>query len=150
MRAADDLIEFTLSAFGGLDIIVNNAGYIWHSADHNMTTMSNGTPCWTSTPVLSSSLACLWALVARLYQTKLAGSQSSQQHLLNHGIHGGALSSPTRQVGGGGRHHQNPGKGEVLQCHSQRSRFWRYRHALNKSLRERTQYIYGEGRKRAK
>ena len=36
-EAADDLIEFTLSAFGGLDIIVNNAGYIWHSAIHNMT-----------------------------------------------------------------------------------------------------------------
>ena len=34
---ADELIEFALSAFGGLDIIVNNAGYIWHSAIHNMT-----------------------------------------------------------------------------------------------------------------
>ena len=35
--AADELIEFALSAFGGLDIVVNNAGYIWHSAIHNMT-----------------------------------------------------------------------------------------------------------------
>ena len=35
--AADELVEFALSAFGGLDIVVNNAGYIWHSAIHNMT-----------------------------------------------------------------------------------------------------------------
>ena len=35
--AADELVEFALSAFGSLDIVVNNAGYIWHSAIHNMT-----------------------------------------------------------------------------------------------------------------
>ncbi len=31
----DRLIEFTVDAFGGVDIIVNNAGYIWNSAMHN-------------------------------------------------------------------------------------------------------------------
>ena len=34
--AADELIDATLAHFGGLDIVVNNAGYIWHSAIHNM------------------------------------------------------------------------------------------------------------------
>lgn len=33
----DTIIEAAIDAFGGLDIIVNNAGYIWHSAIHNMT-----------------------------------------------------------------------------------------------------------------
>ena len=37
VAAADELVEFALSAFGSLDIVVNNAGYIWHSAIHNMT-----------------------------------------------------------------------------------------------------------------
>lgn len=34
---ADDLIDAAIEQFGGLDIVVNNAGYIWHSAIHNMT-----------------------------------------------------------------------------------------------------------------
>ena len=34
--AGDRLVEAALDTFGGLDIIVNNAGYIWHSAIHNM------------------------------------------------------------------------------------------------------------------
>ena len=34
--AADRVVEAGLDAFGGLDIVVNNAGYIWHSAIHNM------------------------------------------------------------------------------------------------------------------
>ena len=55
------------------------------------------------------------------------------------GITKTAGKSPYEYIYGGGR------RAKSLQCHSQRSRFWRYRHALNKSLRERTQYIYGEG-----
>jgi 3-oxoacyl-[acyl-carrier protein] reductase len=35
-EAADDVVEAALDAFDGLDIVVNNAGYIWHSAIHNM------------------------------------------------------------------------------------------------------------------
>ncbi|MEM8766929.1 MAG: SDR family NAD(P)-dependent oxidoreductase [Pseudomonadota bacterium] len=31
----EDLIASTLDAFGGIDIIVNNAGYIWNGAMHN-------------------------------------------------------------------------------------------------------------------
>jgi hypothetical protein len=34
---ADDLIDAAIEQFGGLDIVVNNAGYVWHSAIHNMT-----------------------------------------------------------------------------------------------------------------
>lgn len=34
--AADQVVGAALEAFGGLDIVVNNAGYIWHSAIHNM------------------------------------------------------------------------------------------------------------------
>lgn len=34
--AADQMISAAIEHFGGLDIIVNNAGYIWHSAIHNM------------------------------------------------------------------------------------------------------------------
>ena len=34
--AADAVVGAVLEAFGGLDIVVNNAGYIWHSAIHNM------------------------------------------------------------------------------------------------------------------
>ena len=34
--AADQVVQAALDAFGGLDIVVNNAGYIWHSAIHNM------------------------------------------------------------------------------------------------------------------
>ena len=34
--AADAVVGAALEAFGGLDIVVNNAGYIWHSAIHNM------------------------------------------------------------------------------------------------------------------
>ena len=33
--AADQVVQAALDAFGGLDIVVNNAGYIWHSAIHN-------------------------------------------------------------------------------------------------------------------
>ena len=36
LDAADSLIDFSVDALGGLDIVVNNAGYIWHSAIHNM------------------------------------------------------------------------------------------------------------------
>ena len=35
-EAADHVVEAALDTFGGLDIVVNNAGYIWHSAIHNM------------------------------------------------------------------------------------------------------------------
>ncbi len=34
--AADQVVQAAIDAFGGLDIVVNNAGYIWHSAIHNM------------------------------------------------------------------------------------------------------------------
>lgn len=34
--AADQVVNAALDALGGLDIVVNNAGYIWHSAIHNM------------------------------------------------------------------------------------------------------------------
>jgi 3-oxoacyl-[acyl-carrier protein] reductase len=34
-RAPEALIEHALDAMGGLDIIVNNAGYVWNSAMHN-------------------------------------------------------------------------------------------------------------------
>lgn len=33
-EAAEQLVAATLSAFGGLDIVVNNAGYVWNSAMH--------------------------------------------------------------------------------------------------------------------
>lgn len=33
----DRLVEAALDAFGSLDIVVNNAGYIWHAAIHNQT-----------------------------------------------------------------------------------------------------------------
>jgi 3-oxoacyl-[acyl-carrier protein] reductase len=32
--AAEALLEFSLDAYGGVDIIVNNAGYVWNSAMH--------------------------------------------------------------------------------------------------------------------
>ena len=35
--AADTLVAAAIDTYGGLDIVVNNAGYIWHSAIHNMT-----------------------------------------------------------------------------------------------------------------
>ena len=35
--AGDRLVATAVEEFGGLDIVVNNAGYIWHSAIHNMT-----------------------------------------------------------------------------------------------------------------
>ena len=35
--AGDQLVAAAIEEFGGLDIVVNNAGYIWHSAIHNMT-----------------------------------------------------------------------------------------------------------------
>ncbi|MFT7132666.1 MAG: 3-oxoacyl-[acyl-carrier protein] reductase [Cyclobacteriaceae bacterium] len=34
--AADQMVAAAIEQFGGLDIIVNNAGYIWHSAIHNI------------------------------------------------------------------------------------------------------------------
>ena len=34
--AGDALMALAVEQFGGLDIVVNNAGYIWHSAIHNM------------------------------------------------------------------------------------------------------------------
>jgi 3-oxoacyl-[acyl-carrier protein] reductase len=34
--SGDALVNFAVEQFGSLDIIVNNAGYIWHSAIHNM------------------------------------------------------------------------------------------------------------------
>ena len=37
LKMGDELIEKAILEFGGLDIVVNNAGYIWHSAIHNMT-----------------------------------------------------------------------------------------------------------------
>ena len=36
LKMGDELIEKAIQEFGGLDIVVNNAGYIWHSAIHNM------------------------------------------------------------------------------------------------------------------
>jgi len=33
--APEELIEYCLSSYGALDIIVNNAGYVWNSAMHN-------------------------------------------------------------------------------------------------------------------
>lgn len=36
-RFPESLIGTTLEAFGGLDIVVNNAGYIWNGAMHNHT-----------------------------------------------------------------------------------------------------------------
>ena len=33
--AADALVEFALEAYASLDIVVNNAGYVWNSALHN-------------------------------------------------------------------------------------------------------------------
>ena len=35
-KMGDELVEKAIQNFGGLDIVVNNAGYIWHSAIHNM------------------------------------------------------------------------------------------------------------------
>jgi 3-oxoacyl-[acyl-carrier protein] reductase len=35
--AGDRIVATALREFGGLDIVVNNAGYIWHSAIHNVT-----------------------------------------------------------------------------------------------------------------
>jgi 3-oxoacyl-[acyl-carrier protein] reductase len=35
--AADYLVNTAIEKLGGLDIVVNNAGYIWNSAIHNMT-----------------------------------------------------------------------------------------------------------------
>lgn len=35
-EAADRVVDAAIETFGGLDIVVNNAGYIWHSAIHNM------------------------------------------------------------------------------------------------------------------
>jgi 3-oxoacyl-[acyl-carrier protein] reductase len=35
--SGDRVVEKAIASFGSLDIIVNNAGYIWHSAIHNMT-----------------------------------------------------------------------------------------------------------------
>ncbi len=37
LKIGDELVETAIQEFGGLDIVVNNAGYIWHSAIHNMT-----------------------------------------------------------------------------------------------------------------
>ncbi len=34
-QAAEQLIDQAIAGFGGLDIIVNNAGYVWNSAMHN-------------------------------------------------------------------------------------------------------------------
>jgi 3-oxoacyl-[acyl-carrier protein] reductase len=34
--ACDDLVRATLGAYGGLDIVVNNAGYAWDGGIHNM------------------------------------------------------------------------------------------------------------------
>ncbi len=36
LDVADQLVKTAVDTFGGLDIVVNNAGYIWHSAIHNM------------------------------------------------------------------------------------------------------------------
>ena len=36
LKMGDELVETAIQEFGGLDIVVNNAGYIWHSAIHNM------------------------------------------------------------------------------------------------------------------
>ena len=35
IEAPEKLVDHTLECFGGLDIIVNNAGYVWNSAMHN-------------------------------------------------------------------------------------------------------------------
>ena len=37
LTMGDELVSAAIETFGGLDIVVNNAGYIWHSAIHNMT-----------------------------------------------------------------------------------------------------------------
>ena len=37
LNMGDELVSAAIETFGGLDIVVNNAGYIWHSAIHNMT-----------------------------------------------------------------------------------------------------------------
>ena len=35
--ACDTLVEATLDTYGGIDIVVNNAGYAWDGGIHNMT-----------------------------------------------------------------------------------------------------------------
>ena len=110
-EAADTLIEFALSAFGGLDIIVNNAGYVWHSAIHNMTDEQWDAMLDIHASAQFPSLACLWTLVARQRRPNLAGSQSGQ-HLFNYGYprwcHSACLLG---RQGGSSRYYQNPGEG---------------------------------------
>ena len=83
-EAADHVVEAALDTFGGLDIVVNNAGYIWHSAIHNMSDEQ-----WDAMIDIHASAQFR---ILRAYGRWLrgnAGSDSptrkSRQHLLHHG-----------------------------------------------------------------
>ena len=88
-EAADHVVEAALDTFGGLDIVVNNAGYIWHSAIHNMSDEQ-----WDAMIDIHASAQFR---ILRAYGRWLrgnAGSDSPTRKVVNisstMGVHGGA------------------------------------------------------------
>jgi 3-oxoacyl-[acyl-carrier protein] reductase len=89
LDAGDRLVEAGIEAFDGLDIIVNNAGYIWHSAIHNMSDEQ-----WDA--MLDIHVSAQFR-VLRAYGRWLRGNADSSSHVRKvvnisstMGLHGGA------------------------------------------------------------
>ena len=85
----DQVVQAAIDAFGGPDIVVNNAGYIWHSAIHNMSDEQ-----WNA---MIDIHATAQFRVLRAYGRWLRGNRgpdSSTRKVVNisstMGVHGGA------------------------------------------------------------
>ena len=83
-EAADQVVNAALDALGGLDIVVNNAGYIWHSAIHNMSDEQWDADDRHSCQRSVSDSACLRALATRERRTGRANAKS-RQYFFDHG-----------------------------------------------------------------
>jgi 3-oxoacyl-[acyl-carrier protein] reductase len=87
--AADQIVGEALAKFGGLDIVVNNAGYIWHSAIHNMSDEQ-----WDAMLDIHASAQFRILRAYGRWLRQNAGPESPTRKVVNisstMGVHGGA------------------------------------------------------------
>ena len=87
--AADRVVAAALQEFGGPDIVVNNAGYIWHSAIHNMSDEQ-----WDAMPDIHASAQFRILRAYGRWLRQNAGPDAPVRKVVNisstMGVHGGA------------------------------------------------------------
>ena len=142
-EAADQVVNAALEALGGLDIVVNNAGYIWHSAIHNMSDEQ-----WDAMIDIHASAQFRILRAYGRWLRENAGPDAPTRKVVNvsstMGVHGGAtqLAYSAGKAAVVGIMNW-PRNGADLR-HRQCRRLWCHRDSPHQSIRPRAQHFHGE------